>query len=109
MNNKSFINELRVASAKRRKRKYIKSGCILLYLQWYSQISCVLYINTKKTQQRRRGMAKQAGAINLYAENSSNGFLVFKPEFSRRLSRVFSRPASRLSTNRSRRQAKSAA
>jgi len=34
MNNKSFINELRVeAYAKRIKLKYIKSGCVLISLQ----------------------------------------------------------------------------
>jgi len=51
MNNKSFINELRVEAvyAKRRKREYIRSGWILPYLQWCCQIRCVLNINTKKT------------------------------------------------------------
>src|SRR6218665_284997 len=33
------------------------------------------------------------------AKNSSNGFLVFKPEFSRRLSRIFFSAGSRLSRN----------
>jgi len=66
MNNKSVIDELRVeAYAKRIKWKYIKSECVLLSLQWCSQIRCILdlYINTKKRSQHRRGMAKQAVVI----------------------------------------------
>src|SRR6218665_2266622 len=47
-------------------------------------------------------MAKHAVAIGDYledAENFSNGLLVFKPQFSRRLSRVFFSASSRLSRN----------
>src|SRR6218665_202808 len=47
-------------------------------------------------------MAKHAVAIGDYledAENFSNGLLVFKPQFSRRLSRIFFSASSRLSRN----------
>src|SRR6218665_3541325 len=59
-----------------------------------------LSISLYPTQQRRRGMTKQAVAINLRTlKTLVIDFLVFKPQFSRRLSRVFFSASSRLSRN----------
>src|SRR6218665_2589292 len=105
MNSKSVINELRVeAYAKCIKRKYIKSGCVLLSLQWCSQITCVLglYINTRKDNSDDEGWRSRPWrlAINLrMLKILVMDFLVLKPQFSRRLSRIFFSTSSRLSRN----------